>query len=237
MRYYIDQEIFSRFPNFRRVVVLADNINNQGENKDLEELLRKAEENVRGGALAAFPDLLRLNIWVEAFRSLNINPKKHPPSVLNMIKRVRGGKNLPYINNLVAIFNCLSLNNQLSCGGDDLAVVNGDLALTVSDGTENYTPLGQPEVREHPAAGEVIYMDTATREVFCRAWCWKNGDTSKLTPETKRCAINIDGMLPAFTIEQLVALGREAAEMLKRFTGAETEVRLMSPETPEFSIN
>ena len=237
MLYSIDPIIFERFPNFRRVVVVASNIDNHGHHPELEALLRAAEEKVRGPELAAFPDLPRLTIWMEAFKSLNINPKKHPPSVINMIKRVRGGKELPYINNLVAIFNCLSLNNQLSCGGDDLAVVQGDLKLTVSDGTENYSPLGQPDVREHPTPGEVIYMDTATKEVFCRAWCWKNGDKSKLTEETARAAINIDGMLPAFTIEQLTDLGRQAAGLLVRFTGAKTEVKLMSPETPSFTID
>ncbi len=237
VRYYIDKEIFRRFPDFRRVVVLASNVDNHGEHPELEALLRAAEEKVRGGELAAFPDLPRLSIWVEAFRTLGINPKKTPPSVINMIKRVRGGKNLPYINSLVAIFNCLSLENLLSCGGDDLDVVRGDLALTVADGGENYSPLGQPEVREHPGAGEVIYMDTATREVFCRCWCWKNGDVSKLGENTRRTAINIDGMLPAFTLPQLEDLGRQAAELLRRFTGATTEIKVMSPEMPEFTIS
>ena len=79
-------------------------------------------------------------------------------------------------------------------------------------------------------------MDTATREIFCRCWCWKNGDVSKLSEETRRTAINIDGMLPAFTLDQLEALGQQAAEMLRRFTGAETEVKVMSPESPEFVV-
>lgn len=237
MRYYIDEEIFKKFPNFRRVVVLARDIDNHGENPELKSLLRAAEQSVREPALPGFPDLPRFNIWVEAFKSLGINPKKHPPSVLNMTKRVRKGTELPYINHLVAIFNCLSLNNQLSCGGDDLGLVKGDLSLTIADGSENYSPLGQPEVREHPAPGEVIYMDTASKEIYCRCWCWKNGDVSKLTEETRTTAINIDGMLPAFTLEQLSDLGRQAAEMLERFTGARTEVKVMSPEAPQFSID
>lgn len=236
MFYYIDETIFSRFPDFRRVVVLAEGIDNHGEHPELLTLLRSAEKKARGEDMAAFPELPRLSVWVEAFRALGINPKKHPPSVVNMIKRVRSGKDLSYINSLVAIFNCLSLENLLSCGGDDLEVVKGDLALTVSDGTENYTPLGQADIREHPAAGEVIYMDTATREVFCRCWCWKNGNTSKLTEDTRRAAINIDGMLPVFTLGQLEELGRRTAELLNRFTGAETKLLIMSPETPRHKI-
>ncbi len=236
MRYFIDEEIFKRFPNFRRVVVVAGNMDNHGEHPELAALLRAAEEHVRGTEYDAFPDLPRLTIWVEAFKALGINPKKHPPSVINMVKRVRSGKNLPYINSLVAIFNCLSLNNLLSCGGDDLDVVRGDLRLTVAAGDENYSPLGQPEAREHPAPGEVVYLDTATKEVLCRCWCWKNGDVSKLTEETRRAAINIDGMLPAFSLSQLEDLGGRMAELLGRFTGASAEIKVMSPENPEFAI-
>ncbi len=237
MRYYIDDEIFQKFPNFRRVVVLARDIDNHGENPELRALLRSAELGVREPNLAEFPDLPRLNIWVEAFKSLGINPKKHPPSVINMIKRVRKGTELPYINHLVAVFNCLSLNNLLSCGGDDLSVVQGDLALTVADGTELYSPLGQPEVREHPSPGEVIYLDTATKEIYCRCWCWKNGDVSKLTENTTKTAINIDGMLPAFSLDQLADLGAQAAAMLERFTGASTSIKIMAPDSPEFTID
>ena len=62
------------------------------------------------------------------------------------------------------------------CGGDARNVIEGDLRLGIADGTENYVPLGQPDVLEHPQPGEVIYYDTATKDVFCRAWCWKNGN-------------------------------------------------------------
>ena len=105
MRYSIDPRIFARFPGFRRAVVVAENINNRDQSEELLSLLRQAEEGVRGETLASFPDLPKLSIWVEAFRSLGINPKKHPPSILNMIKRVRSGKDLPYVNTLVTIFN------------------------------------------------------------------------------------------------------------------------------------
>ena len=236
MRYSVDSRIFARFPGFRRAVVVAENIDNRGQSEELLSLLRRAEEEVRGEALASFPDLPKLNIWVEAFRVLGLNPKKHPPSIVNMIKRVRSGKDLPYINTLVAIFNWAALHYTLSCGGDDLATVRGNLILTEADGSEFYSPLGQPEVREHPAPGEVIYMDDAAKEIFCRAWCWKNGDPSKLLPETRRAAINIDGMLPAFSLEELLEIAEQVSAKVRQYTGAATRIELMSPERSEFTV-
>ncbi|MDR1920461.1 MAG: hypothetical protein LBS31_01775 [Candidatus Adiutrix sp.] len=236
MRDSVDPRIFEQFPGFRRAVVVARNINNQGEHPELLALLRGAEEKTRGDEFADYLDHPRLKIWSETFRALNINPKKHLPSVINMIKRVRGGKNLPYVNTLVAIFNYISLDQLISCGGDDLAVVKGDLRLTLAAGDENYTPLGQPGTREHPQPREVIYLDTASREVFCRAWCWKNGDVSKLEPTTTDAAINIDVMQPALTRADMEEAAEKTAALLRRFAGAETAVHFLSPERPEFEF-
>lgn len=236
MNYIIDKVIFEKFPGFRRAVVLTENIDNHGEKQDLLNLLQDAHAWVRSGELAAFPDIDRLQIWVEAFNQLGINPKKNPPSVINMIKRVRSGKDLPYISSLVSIFNLVSLKNLISCGGDDLSVVTGDLKLTLAEGTEKYTPLGQTGTVENPAPGEVIYLDTGSREVFCRAWCWKNGDVSKIRPETKLAAINIDCMMPAVSLAELEKIAEQMAAHLQKFTGAKTDIRLLSPENPSFSF-
>lgn len=114
-------------------------------------------------------------------------------------------------------------------------VIKGDLRLGIADGTENYVPLGQPDVLEHPQTGEVIYYDTATKDVFCRAWCWKNGNRSKLMPETTNAVINVDAMppLPLATAEQAA---EEVAGLLRRFTGAKTVIHKLTAETPRFTL-
>ena len=96
-------------------------------------------------------------------------------------------------------------------------------------------PLGQPDVLEHPQPGEVIYYDTATKDVFCRAWCWKNGNRSKLMPETTNAVINVDAMppLPLATAEQAA---EEVAGLLRRFTGAKTAIHELAAETPRFTL-
>ncbi|MGL4208627.1 MAG: B3/B4 domain-containing protein [Candidatus Adiutrix sp.] len=237
MRYFVTPQVFEKFPNFRRAVVVAKNINNFGENPELSQLLQASFNKIRTDEFADYANNPRLTVWVHGFASLGL-AKKHKPSVLNMIKRVRSGVDLPFINPLVAIFNCISLDNLISSGGDDLASVKGDLCLGLAQGDENYTPLGQPEVRENPKPGEVIYFDTVSREVFCRAWCWKNGDTSKLLPQTKEAAINIDGMLSSgLTLGQLNEVAEKMAKMVAHFTGAQTVIHQLSPENPSFEIN
>ncbi len=235
MQYSVNPDIFARYPGFMRAVIIADTVNNRGDNPRLEAELRICEQEAREALTDDFKNDPRLASWAEVFRGMGINPNKFPPSVTNLVKRARSGKPLPYVNSLVAAFNCISLRHLCPCGGDDLGVVKGDLLLTFADGSERYVPLGQPESLEHPPAGEVIYMDTATKDVFCRAWCWKNGDTSKLTADTARAAVNID-IMPPLTFADAERIAAELAGLLQSHTGASTTIHYLTPEQPEFAI-
>ena len=154
MLYEIEQAVFERFPGYARMAVVAEGVDNTREIPELAELLALCEEGVRRDDLEDFWHVPVLETWAEAFSGMGIKPKKNPPSVINLVKRCRSGKPLPFINPLVAIFNCISLKYLLPCGGDDRNVIKGDLRLGIADGTENYVPLGQPDVLEHPQPGE-----------------------------------------------------------------------------------
>lgn len=235
MHYFIEPEVFTRYPGFMRAVIIAENINNASEDLELAKHLADCEEKARTDLDDGFKEHPRLAPWAEAFRSMNLNPNKYPPSVVNLVKRARSGKALPYVNSLVAAFNCVSLTHLCPCGGDDLAVVEGDLRLGLASGKEVYVPLGQPDVAEYPPAGEIIYMDTATNDVFCRAWCWKNGDRSKLSPQTTRAAINID-IMPPLGGEELEVIASDLTGLLTRHTGATTSLHILHEGDTEFTF-
>ncbi len=236
MRYLVDLEIFHTYPLFRRAVLIARGMDNSTEVPEVLALLRESETSVQGGELASPYEHPRLKPWADAFSSMHLNPKRYPPSVINLVKRVRKGTMLPYVNTLVALFNCMSLRHLIPCGGDDLDAVTGDLCLTFAKGDEDYVPLAQPDVLEHPPVGEVIYMDSGNRDVFCRAWCWKNGDRSKLLPTTTRAAINLD-MMTEHAEAELPSIAEELAGLLKNWTGASVDIHYISPENPSFDID
>lgn len=236
MHYSINPEVFVRYPGYMRAVVIAENISNTDEQLELFAELKACEQHVRETLTDDFKEHPRLAVWADTFRSLGINPNKYPPSVVNLVKRVLGGKDLPYINTLVAIFNCTSLRHLCPCGGDDLAVVQGDLLLTFAQGDETYIPLGKPDVVEHPRSEEIIYMDTATKDVFCRAWCWKNGDRSKLAPSTASAAINID-IMPPLGMKDAEHIAEEVSGMLQKYAGANTNTRFLTQQSAEFVVS
>ncbi|MBO8154503.1 phenylalanine--tRNA ligase beta subunit-related protein [Thermovirga sp.] len=237
MRIEIAKEVFEAYPYYRRYVVLAKGVNNDGPDEELEKMLRAEELAVRkNGDLENFKEHPRINVWREVFKDMKLNPNRFPPSVANLVKRVRAGKDLPFVNKLVCIFNIVSLRYLVPCGGDDLSVVKGDLLLGRAEGSEAYRPLGKPEDIENPTPGEIILYDTGSKDVFCRGWCWKNGDSSKIMPETSWVAINVDGMMNAIPFEEHEKAAFEVANLVKQRCGGNVSVKLLCPEENWFEV-
>jgi len=236
LRYEIENGIFDRYPGYGRAVIVARGVENADSDPVLLEILREMEDSVRKDlAFESYKEHPRIASWREVFRSMGLNPNKYPPSIANLIKRTYAGKDLPFINRLVTIFNIISLKYVAPCGGDDLAAVTGSIRLGTASGNEVYVPLGQPDKTEHPEEGEIIYYDTGNNDVFCRGWCWKNGDGSKIMPETSDVAINIDA-IPPLSLDELEPMAEELASMVTDYCGGTAEIHFLNEENPSFEI-
>lgn len=234
MRIGIDPEVYAAWPSYRRIVVLVRDVDNAEADPALEALLREAEAAARlDPELENHKEYPRIASWRGVFERMGLNPNKFPPSIANLVKRTRSGKDLPFVNRLVAIFNIISLKYRIPCGGDDLEGVTGDVMLMPAKGDETYEPLGNPEAVERPNTGEIILVDTGRKTVFCRGWCWKNGDPSKITRESRKVAINLDAQ-PPVDLETLGKAAEELAALVKAHCGGTAELHLLEPASPSF---
>ncbi len=237
MRIEIAPEIFSTFPGYVRHVLVAEDVDNARAHSALETMLAEAQAALR--ADESFADLKahpRIASWRAAFEKFGVNPNQCPPSIANLVKRVRGGKDMPYVNALVCIFNIVSMKYTLPAGGDDLDKVAGDIRLGPATGEETYVPLGSSDNVEHPRPGEIILYDTGNGDVFCRAWCWKSGDRSRIEESTRRVAINVDAMPPVGADEGLRA-AEETAELVGRFCGGNVTIHRLTGENATLTTN
>lgn len=235
MNILIKPEVFGKFPEFARYVIVAENVNNTGQSPELEAMLREAEVRIRSDE--SFSDIKNnpfIAAWRDAFQKFGVNPNQCPPSVANLIKRTRSGKDLPFISKLVCIFNIMSLTYILPAGGDDLDKVTGDVCLGTAAGDEIYTPLGGGNT-ESPKPDEIILYDTGNKQVFCRAWCWKNGDQSKIEEQTRRVAINID-VLPPSNEETGAKAAQKLCELLEKHCKADTKLFKLDKNNPSLSV-
>ncbi|MCX7828873.1 MAG: phenylalanine--tRNA ligase beta subunit-related protein [Thermanaerothrix sp.] len=225
------ESVFQVLPDFRRAVLVVRGADNRRPVPELEERFEELARRIREDpSVEVDPRLLDLE---EAFRSMGFNPKRMPPSVVNLVRRIRKGGSVPFVNPLVGIFNCVSLMGLVPCGGDDLRAAEGDLELRPARGDEVYRPLGRPEEEENPREGEIIYVDSKSLQVFCRCWCWKNGDVSKITQDTSDVAINVD-TIGHVSRDELMDLASWAARAAERHLGAKTWIGYLDRDNRSF---
>ena len=233
MKDIVSQEVFAKFTDYIRGVVIARGVDNHGEKPKLIEMLSevvtKATQDESLQAIKAHP---RIANWRQAYTDFGTNPNKFYCSIESLGRRARRGDQLPYINTLVALFNYFSLKHMVPSGGDDLHAADGDLRLTLAKGDEPFTPLNADTV-EHPPEGEVIYVDNS--RVMCRRWNWRQGDHTKLMPETANVAINVD-CLPPVARGEAGAITEELAGLVKEFCGGEVKHLLLDAANNERAI-
>jgi DNA/RNA-binding domain of Phe-tRNA-synthetase-like protein len=107
---------------------------------------------------------------------------------------------VPAINPLVDLYNGVSLETRLSLGAHDLATIEGDITLRMTDGTERFVPLGATAPEAVPA-GEYGYVDDRG-EILCRLE-HRQCERTKVTPETTQAFYIVQGnaATPAAMIE------------------------------------
>jgi DNA/RNA-binding domain of Phe-tRNA-synthetase-like protein len=233
MEVRIEEKVFQEFPLFRRGIVAASGIQNQGGSEELETLLREAVESAGRRPVDVKADP-RIVVWSEAHRRFGSNPNKFPPAHFSLIKRVqKPGIHLPFISKVVAIMNYNSIVDVIPVGGDDLDHAGTCLELRYASGQETFVPLDSPETSEHPIQDEVIYVVADSGRVMCRRWNWRNGYETRITEGTRAMVMNIDGLGPES--ESIATKTRDrVAAMLEKYCGAQTVKAMLTPTRPSF---
>lgn len=227
----IDQEIFDQFPDFKRGIIIVKDIENALGNKRIKKPLNKEIES-RMGTNCVEHEFVKA--WDEAHVKFGSNPNEFFSSIKSLLNRIQQGGGFPFINSVVALFNFISIKYLIPCGGDDVDTIEGNLHLGFAQGDEKFIPLGSDET-ESPEPGEVIYFDDQAKNVMCRRWNWRNGDFTKITENTKKIVINIDGIGPV--PESLIVEARdELAALLKEHCNADLTTDLLNKDKREVEI-
>lgn len=233
MKFKINPQIFKNYPEFIDGILVVRNIDNSGTDSEITDLLRKTEKEVR-----AIPDINSVNdypkiaAWREAHRKFGNSPKKSPPSVQAIFRRVYKGGELPVINKLVDLYNCISLKYVIPAGGEDLDQCAGNIELTYATGDEEFIELGATENRP-PESGEVVYKDQTG--VICRKFNWREADRTKLTEDTKNAVLVLEG-LPPTNKEELQKALEELGELVQKYCGGEVNSYVLDKNNCEIEI-
>ena len=232
--YFISQDVFTRFPGYRRGVVLAYGVHNPPSPPELVAALRQAEQEL---CTRLTPETItshpRIEAWREAYRSLGVKPSEFRPSVEALARRVLKGDPLPAISTLVDIGTLASILNLMPIGAHAIDHVTGDIGLRLATGTEIFEPFGS-EIVEHPLPGEVVFVEGEV--VLTRRWTWRQAKHTLVVPETTAIEVNVDALPPVTPVEA-EQICQQVAALVQRYCGGTVRYEVISADNPVIALD
>ncbi|NGO46030.1 B3/B4 domain-containing protein [Streptomyces ureilyticus] len=172
----------------------------------------------------------RIEAWHTAYRSFGTNPRRIRPSVDALGRRLAKKGSLPRINPPVDSYNAVSVRHGLPAGAFDLNHVTGDVDIRYADGTESFTPLGEPDTVETPKPGEIIYADEVG--VLTRHWNHRDAHRTRVTEDSTHVAFVLE-TLHATRDGDLLKLAADELQSLLAPHATQTAVHHLSPAQPQ----
>ncbi|MFD9603685.1 B3/4 domain-containing protein [Streptomyces sp. NPDC059970] len=175
----------------------------------------------------------RIEAWHTAYRSFGTNPRRIRPSVDALGRRLAKKGALPRINPAVDSYNGVSVQHGLPAGAFDLDHVTGDVDIRHADGTESFTPLGEPDTVENPKIGEIIYADTTG--VLTRHWNHRDTHRTRVTEDSTHVAFVLE-TLHAARDGHLLKGAAEELQGLLALHAEQTAVYYLSPAQSQVTV-
>lgn len=209
-----DPSFWEVFPDAQLNVLIVKGIaDNQAKENDpyLTELLTNGKEAAKKFLQEeTFSQNSVIAEWRGAFSQFKTK-KGARSSIEALLKRVSQDRKFQPINPLVDIYNSISLEFAVPCGGEDLQKIAGDIHLGQAVGGEAFLPLGA-EADAPALPGEIIYYDE--KGAICRCLNWREAQRTMLTEETK----DVIFFMESINIEQAERANQAMQELKKRIT-------------------
>lgn len=231
-----DAAILERFPTVTGGVILAADLRNGPTPEPLRDAYRQ-EQRATLARIGETPlsQLPTLAAWRSAFRRFGVDPTQCRSAAEALLRRLTKKGDIPSINTLVDLGNLVSIRYALPVAVFDTRALAGPLTVRFATGEERYTPLGQSDVTEHPAAGEVVFADDDGL-VFAERWCWRQSDQSAARDDTTRVVITVEAQHEHARPDIEAALN-DLLLLLERYAGQHTSAAILDARQPEISNN
>ncbi|MFC8010138.1 B3/B4 domain-containing protein [Streptomyces cinereoruber] len=175
----------------------------------------------------------RIEAWHTAYRSFGTNPRRVRPSVDALGRRLAKKGALPRINPAVDSYNTVSVRHGLPAGAFDLDHVTGDVEIRHAEGTETFTPLGEPDTTENPKPGEIVYVDTT--DVLTRHWNHRDAHRTRVTEDSTHVAFVLETLNATREGHLLTTAADELRDLLAEHS-TRTAVHHLDPAHPQVSV-
>ncbi|MGW3557616.1 B3/B4 domain-containing protein [Streptomyces sp. NPDC000963] len=230
----IGPAVADAFPDTLIAVVTATGLNGHRPWPRTTAAVEVLEQNLAAGTWTpADENDPRIEAWHTAYRSFGTNPRRIRPSVDALGRRLAKKGTLPRINPAVDSYNTVSVRHGLPAGAFDLDHVTGDVEIRYAEGTETFTPLGEPDTVENPKPGEIIYTDTT--DVLTRHWNHRDAHRTRVTENSTRVAFVIETLNATRDGHLLTTAAEELHGLLMPHTQQST-VHYLSQKQPQATL-
>ncbi|AKZ53438.1 hypothetical protein SAM23877_0389 [Streptomyces ambofaciens ATCC 23877] len=230
----ITPAVADTFPDTLIAVVTATGLRGGEPWPATAAALEDLEAQLAGGAWQpADENDPRIEAWHAAYRSFGTNPRRIRPSVDALGRRMVKKGTLPRINPAVDSYNSVSVRHGLPAGAFDLDHVTGDVDIRHADGTETFTPLGEPGTTEIPKPGEIIYTDAT--DVLTRHWNHRDAHRTRVTEASTHVAFVLETVAATRDGHLLKTAADELQTLLEPHCERST-VHHLSPAHPDTTV-
>lgn len=158
--------------------------------------------------------------FYELHQAVGVPRRKNLPASENLIKLLTKREELVHINKAVDIYNIISIDSKLCLGAHDIDKVSGNVNLKITDGTENFIPLGSEE-KKPVKQGEYSFVDDDNDVI-----CWldiRQIDKTKVTENSKNILYLVIGNKEN-TYEELERVANEIITITTKFCGGKATI-------------
>ncbi len=226
-KFKVENSFWEIFPDASIRVLTIKGIDNRIE----PTVIDKTQELLNSATLKAekfltedtFSSNAIIQDWRNAFSKFK-KKKGARSSIEALLKRVSQGQKFKSINPLVDIYNSISLEYGVPCGGEDLNMISDVMYLGTANGGESFKPLGSD--KDDPALpGEVIYYDNVG--AICRSFNWREAQRTMLTENTTDAIMVIE----AINEEQQIRAEKAILELkmhIQNILGVEGQIEVFT---------
>lgn len=219
MEFIVEQKVLDLGVKIKGVEINVENNTTYSDelkqyiNQHIDKLLEK--ETV---------DTIKNNQIIQGFYDLHqlvhIPRRKNLPASENLLKALIKKQQFSSINPVVDIYNIISMETKLALGAHDIDHVAGNLSLRLTQGNENFIPLGQSEAKTVPE-GVYSYVDDE-RDIVCYLEI-RQVDKTKITQESHHIFYIVQGNKET-SWELIDQVAREIIDITTHFCGGEGKI-------------
>lgn len=231
-KFEVKGEFWNKFPEGQIEVLVIRGIDNSKVDNDMEAKLASASKLAKQYvAEETFTNNQVISDWRRAFSSIKTK-KGARSSIEALLKRVSKDQTFNPINPLVDIYNCISLEYGVPCGGEDINKLEGGLFLGEAKGGEEFIPLGADE--SSPALEtEMIYYDDIG--AVCRSLNWREAKRTMLTSETTDAVFVLEAVY-AHQVENVQLASSTLKKELEEYFGVNVTTHSLTSKSSEISL-